>query len=468
MAVTPLQLPMSSNPGRYGADGAARLVNCYPEFRGKEGKVAYPLYASDGLRLFSTLSGGGRCRGMLTVGSSLWVVSGRLLFRVDPGGAATVIGGVPGDGPCYLAQNQAAPIPQIALVTDGLRFMINSAALGAIPDTDLVAPNSVVFLNQRFVYTAATGRFQWSALSDGDSYAPLDFATAEYGPDGLVRAFVRRGELLLIGDRTIEPWYAPQEGEDTFARSGTVIERGCANGATVAMVEETVILVADDLTVRALEGYQARRISNHAVERSIRDTSTRDHMLAWAYAKDGHSFYVLQGDDFSWTFDSSTGEWHQRESYGLNRWRAQFHAEFAGKHIVGDYQSGLLYEIAADAFDENGASMVMKVALPAHAYPHAIELNSLYLDILPGQGLNSSDEHIADPRAMIRVSKDNGKSYGAQRSRSVGRIGEHRTQVKANGFGTSREDGFVIEVSMSAGVARGITGAAADLAVVSR
>lgn len=471
MAIQPLELPSSSNPGRYGADGAVRLVNCYPESRGKAGKIAMPLYASDGLSSFSTLTGGGRARGVLVVGASLWVVSGRLLFRVDLSGTATVIGGIPGDGPCYMAQNQKAPIPQIMIVTEGLRFLVNAGALTSITDTDLVAPNSVVFLNQRFVVTSATGRFQWSSLSEGTTWDPLDFATAEYGPDGLVRAFVRRGELLLIGAKTIEPWYAPEgaaDSADAFARAGTVIERGCANGATVAMVEETVVLVAEDLTVRSLEGYQAKRISNHAVERSIRDTSDRNAMLAWSYSKDGHSFYVLQGDDFTWIYDAATGEWHERESYGLERWQAQYYADFGGMHIVGDYTEGRLGRISETAYDEYGDNLVMSQRIPINAYPNKIELNGFFLDAIPGAGLNSSDEHVSNPKAMIRASKNGGKTFGSERQRPIGRIGEYSAQVRANSFGTSNEDGFVIETSMSAAVIRAVTGAAADVVMVPR
>lgn len=466
--MTPLELPSSSNPGRFGHDGAVRLINCYPESRGKEGKIAMPLYACDGLSLFATLTGGGRCRGALVVGANLWVVSGRLLFRVDLSGGVTVMGGIPGDGPCYMAQNQKAPVPQIMIVTEGQRFIVESNILTGISDTDLVAPNSVVFLNQRFVITSATGRFQWSSLSEGSTWGALDFATAEYGPDGLVRAFVRRGELLLIGSKTIEPWYAPADGDDVFARAGTVIERGCANGATVAMVEETVVLVADDLTVRALEGYQAKRISNHAVERSIRDTADRSAMVAWSYSKDGHSFYVLEGDDFTWVYDAVTGEWHERQSYAIDRWRAQYGVEFGGNVVCGDYSEGKVYTISEDAFDENGSNLVVSLRVPVNAFPAKVEVNSFYLDVIPGAGLNSSDDHVANPQAMIRVSRNGGKTFGSERSRPVGRIGEYSSRVKVNSFGTSDEDGFVIECSMSAAVVRAVTGAAADIVVVPR
>lgn len=464
-----LELPSSSNPGRYGADGYVRLINCYPESRGKEGKIVLPLYASDGLSLFATLTGGGQCRGAIEVNGALWVVSGRLLFKVTSSGIVTTIGAVPGTGPCYMAQNQKSPTPQIVIVSEGIRFIVNDGVLETIDDSDLVAPNSVVFLNQRFVFTALSGRFQWSELSEGNDYEQLEFATAEYGHDGLVRAFVRRGELLLIGTKTIEPWYSPDaEGANAFARTGTVIERGCANGATVAMVEETIVLVADDLTVRALEGYQARKISNNAVERAIRDTSDPTQMVAWSYSKDGHSFYVLQGTDFTWLYDSATGEWHERNSYGLSRWRAQFYAKLGEHHIVGDYEEGKLYEIDEDTFTENGEHLVMSMTIPINAYPNAVELNTLLVDGIPGAGLNSSDEHDANPEMMARVSRNGGKTFGSQRERPVGRIGTYSTQTKFNGFGTSKEDGFVVEVSMSAAVIRAITGAAADVNVVPR
>ena len=71
MPIIPVSLGQRSNPGRDGQDGAARLINCYAEEMGQEGKIPWPVYASDGLVDFVTLA---------ATGSSF---TGRLDFSVN-------------------------------------------------------------------------------------------------------------------------------------------------------------------------------------------------------------------------------------------------------------------------------------------------------------------------------------------------------------------------------------------------
>ena len=461
MPLTQLTLPVRSNSGRYGE--SARLINMMPEQRGAEGKIPFPLYTVDGLASFATLTGGGKFRGGISLGDVGYCVSGRQVFKVDSAGASTTLGGFAGDDPVYFARNQKSPDPQTILVSQGKRAIIENDILSDVDDPDLAPPNSVVFLNQYFVHTIANGRFQWSSLSEGTEYDATDFASAEYAADGLRRGLVRSGELLLFGSETIEPWYTPSSGSEAFARSGSVIEHGCLNGATVAKLETVPVFVADDETVRALEGYTARRISTHAVERSIRDTAAQANMTAFAYTAAGHPLYNLIGDDFTWVYDAATGQWHERQSYGLSRWRANGYMKIGSKHIVGDYENGKLYEVSPTAYDEAGADMVCEVQIPVHAYPKRIGLNEVRLDVVPGQGTNVTDEHVADPQIIVKTSKNGGRTWGNERQYSMGRIGEYGRQVRINRLGQSNEDGFVISAAMSPGVKRGLTAADFDV-----
>lgn len=461
MPLVPLELPLQSEPGRYGADGAARLINCYPEEAGRGGKIPFPIYASDGLTKKLTLASGGSMRGMIPVGNALYASANRQISKIDTNFSGASIGGFTGSGKTYFARNQKSPTPQIGAVSDGVRAIIENDDISAITDTDLQAPNSIEFLNQRWVTTTANGRFQWSALSEGSSWGALDFATAEYSADGLNRALRRRGELLLFGTETIEPFYNTDVGDAVFVKSGSTIERGCVNGATVAVLEETPCFAADDLTVRLLEGYSTRRISTHAVERSIRDTANRSNMRAFAYHKDGHSSYVLSGDDFTWQFDARTGTWHERKSYGLNRWRAQEYAPFNNIHVVGDYSSGEVYQIDEDAYDEDGDPLVMTVQIPVHAFPRKIQLNELRVDMIPGVG-----SYTSNPKLMVDVSKDGGFTFGNIREIPIGKKGERSAESRGYRFGISNEDGFVIRLSISAAVIRAITGVSADFDVL--
>ena len=53
MPLIPISYPKSSNPGRHGADGTAKLVNAYLEQSGEEGKTPLTLFGTDGLKVFA-------------------------------------------------------------------------------------------------------------------------------------------------------------------------------------------------------------------------------------------------------------------------------------------------------------------------------------------------------------------------------------------------------------------------------
>lgn len=458
----PIDLPQQSNPGRHGADGNTRIINAHPETRGNEGKSAFGLYASDGLKLFATLSGGGETRGMIVSGANLYVVSGRRVFKVNEGGGETDLGAFTSDGRVYMAVNLKTT-PQIILVGSGVRGLIENDVLIGLVDTDLLPSNSVTFLNQRFIHTmsSGTGQFQWSALSEGTSYGANDIATAEYAPDGLLRGVTRQSEFLAIGESTIEPWYNPATGSAVFAKSGSVISTGCLAGASVAQIDDIIFFVADDKTVRQLEGYTAGVISNHAVERSIEETSNPDAIEAFTYQKGGHFYYVVSGDDFTWQYDLKTKAWVERQSYGLSRWRACCAVSFAGKTIVGDYNANKLYEIDKDTFDENGDALVMEVWIPVHAFPNKLRLDQLRIDMIPGVGT-----YTTDPLVTVKLSKNGGKTFGNERNVGLGKLGEYFKEARLNGLGASREDGFIVSVSASAAVIKALVGVSAEFQIL--
>lgn len=468
---TPLELPSQSNPGRFGADGQVRLINCYAENAGKEGKIPLPLYACDGLASFATLSGGGTCRGMLATPSKLFVVSGRLMFAVGRGGDVSVLGGIPGSGPVYMARNRASPF-EVAVAADGLPFIItNSDTLTAISDTDLQPPSNLDFLDGYILYGVNNGRFYWSAIDDADSIDALAFAEAEGSPDGLKRLYVHNRTIWLLGDDSTELWESTGDVNSPFQRSpGAFFETGCIAPASVVTLGSGVAWVSNDgHVILANIGGGFQRISTHAVEHDIDALSEGDKAAieGFVYKRNGHEFYVLSSSAFTWIYDPGIG-WHERKSYGEERWRASFYAHFADKHIVGDIENGVLYEIDPDTYTEAGTHLVMTAQVPINAWPNCVNLKRLRIDAIPGVGLNSANLHNSDPQLMLSLSKNGGKSFGNEMTRSIGKIGQYTAQTEFSKLGTSNEDGFVCAVSASAAVIRAFTGIAADTEIVRR
>lgn len=463
---TPVSLGTQSNPGRYGSDGSARLYNLFAEHIGDEGKTPWPLYAVAGLREYANLAGavGSGVRAFQDVQESgiLLSVAGQLLYEITAGGGSVVVdtvGGITETGPVTMARNRNVN-PHVAITVSGANYIWQGGSLTVLNDVDLAPANSVAGLDGYFIWGHDNGKMSSSAVDDTTVDA-LDFANAEANPDGLVRVAVRGRDLCAMGKKTIEFWR--NTGEETFPFSRyEVADVGLMATTSVATTEQTLTFVAHDGTVRQLQGYQAVRISNHAVERDIADEPTQSAMDGVAWEAEGHSFYCLSGTNFSWVYDFTTGLWHNRKSYGLKRWKCSSYAKFDGKHIFGHYSMPKLFEASRHFYDEAGDPLVCEVIPPPiNVWPYSMRLNAVRVAHIAGVGLpEPADSQNVDPQLMIETSKDGGVTFGSQRMKSVGKIGQRLTRVRSYRFGKFGEDGIVLKISISAACRRGLTGLA--------
>jgi len=97
-------------------------------------------------------------------------------------------------------------------------------------------------------------------------------------------------------------------------------------------------------------GYNAQRVSTHAVEWQIQQYNVLNDAIGYSYQQDGHSFYVLTFPtaNATWVFDVSTGAWHERAAWDgveFRRHRSNCQANYAGQVLVGDWESGNVYAL---------------------------------------------------------------------------------------------------------------------------
>ena len=477
MTIIPLEIGTQSNYGRYGQDGAARLINCYAEELGKEGKHPYPVYGSAGLEDFATLTDGGAVRAMIDLDDQLYVVAGRAIYRVDSAGAGggEPIGGMPSDGHVTMARNRKSPNAQIAVVCDGIVKIITGAAVTDLGDSDLPPPNSVFSLGGYFVFTLPAGQFHWSAIDDTGIDA-LDFATAEANPDGLVIGKALGQHAVLFGNRSTEFWLLT--GSDaTFERSH-VIQVGCYAAGSVSeipivtpqAVTDSIAFAATDRQgayagVCLVQNLSPQKISTHAVDRAVRDEPDPNSITSCAWSDGGHAFYCISGSTFSWCWDSATGQWHERESYGLQRWKVRSVQQFAGGLIAGDHTANKIYRMSNTVYDEDDDPLIMTVQTPpVHSFPEGLEFLALYADVIPGVGLVSGAAEEIDPHMMVSWS-DDGINFTAPRLLAIGVAGATVKRVHTTRLGQSRrgDAGRTFRFSVSVAVAKGIMGASLDV-----
>jgi hypothetical protein len=449
-----------------------RMVNLFPEVIPNEGKEAGFLNRAPGLRLLNTV-GTGPIRGLWTFNNVGYVVSGNQLFKINNTYTPTLLGTVSGTGPVSMADNGT----QLAIAANGPSFVYNSVTnvFQQVTDPDFPGAVTVSYLDGYFIFNEPNSQKIWvTSLLDGTSIDPLDFASAEGNPDGLVAVIVNNREAWLFGTNSIEVWYDAGTPDFPLARiQGASNEIGCVAPYSVAKLDNSVFWLGQDARGRGIvyrnNGYTGVRASNHSIEWQIQQYGNISDAIAYTYQQDGHSFYVLifPNADKTWVYDVSTQSWHERAGWingNFTRHRSNCQMAFNDKIIVGDFENGNIYAFDLDVYADNG--QIQKWLRSWRPIPSGqnnlkrTAQHSLQLDCETGVGLNgidpnddvewffytsSGDQLVtntgdlllfspptvegADPEVMLRWSDDGGHTWSNEHWSKMGRIGQYGRRV---------------------------------------
>lgn len=449
MTVRPIEFAIASDQALSKAYSRQRLLNLYPETSPTKAASPVLILGRHGLKPWGT-AGSGPIRGSEVMAGVLYVVSGNTLYSVSSAGVATSIGTVAGTGFVLMSNNGrlGSPGNQLVIATgsawvdylDGyfiwgrdatvtgsnLAYLYNatSAAFGAIADADL--------------FLSGDGKFQISALLDGTTYSALDFATAESSPGKLIRGKVDGADLILWCEDIGEPWYNSGAAAFPFARQNqTVIRKGIMGTHTIALLDNTTFWIGKDkdagggaIVYRLAGGLQGQRISTHAVEDALATVTDWSLVRCISYVINGHAFFhIILPDQTSWVYDCATTHWHEQSTFLLGRWQGNSHSYAYGKHIIGSYNSGGLFALDPDYMWDDATTPIEAEMI---SIPHGDDatrktLVSFQLDIEGGLGLATGQG--SDPQAMLQLSFDRGHTWGREKWRGIGAIGNYGLRV---------------------------------------
>jgi len=415
-----------------------RMVNLYPEIL-QEGKEPAFLQRCPGLRLLATI-GTGPIRGLWTFNNVGYVVSGTQLYKINAAYSATLIGGVSGNGPVSMSDNGT----QLFVACNGPSYIYNSVtnAFGAITDPDFPGAVTVGYLDGYFVFNEPNSQRVWvTQLLDGTSIDPLDFASAEGSPDGLVSLIVDHREAWIFGTNSVEVWYNAGAADFPLARiQGAYNEIGCVAPFSVAKMDNSLFWLSADArgygVVYRANGYTGIRISTHAIEWKIQSYDTISDAIAYTYQQNGHPFYVLifPSANVTWVYDAATGSWHERASFENGTWlrhRSNCQMNFNNVIVVGDYKNGNIYAYDTNVYSDNDNVQrwlrSWRALPPGQNNLNRTTHHQLQLDCETGVGLATGQG--SDPQVMLRWSDDGGHTWSNEHWTSIGKIGE--TGVRA-------------------------------------
>lgn len=450
MTAQPVQFAIASDQSVSRAYSRQRLLNLYPETTPLGGQSPVLIIGRHGLKPWAT-AGDGPIRGSEVMAGVLYVVSGTTLYSVTSAGVATSIGTVAGSGFVIMSNNGRLGTPgnQLVIATGaawveylngyfiwgrdatapqpGLAYLYNAttSAFGAIADPDL--------------FLSGEGKFQISTVLNGSAYSATDFATAESSPGKLIRGKVDGADLFLFCEDVTEPWYNSGASPFPFERQNqTVIRKGIMGTHTIALLDNTIMWIGKDkdaggspIVYRLGLGLQGLRISTHAVEDVLATVTDWSLVKCISYIVNGHAFYqIILPAATSWVYDVATNHWHEESTFQLGRWQGNSHSYAYSQHIIGSFNSGDLFTLDPDYIWDGASTPIVAemISVPIGDYVNWKTLASFQINFETGVGTLATGQG-SDPQIMLQLSFDRGHTWGREKWRSIGKVGEFAKRV---------------------------------------
>lgn len=437
-----------------------RCVNLIPEVvEIPDAKSKVILNYTPGLTTFATLPDT-PVRGIFTVPGvteRLFAVGGGKFYEITSAGAVTERGTVANDGKMasFAATNTQM---LIASGATGYTFTFSSNAFTSSP-ANLTSPRFLGMIDGFFLALKDQSATVMFSL-DATTWNALNIVSPNVIGDNLMSLLCDHSEMVLWGTQRATV-YQDTGSASQFdpSPSGRVVEQGCGAAFTPVRMDNSVLWWGQDerggFMAWRSEGYTPRRVSTHAVEFAVQGYTTKSDAISYAYQDRGHSFWVTyfpsanSGRGATWVYDAATGLWHERTflSGGLEyAHRSNCHAYCFGKHLVGDWNSGNIYQLDSSTYTDFGNDIQRIRRKPVYSDEMSnVMFRRLTLDLEPGLG-NTVDPG-SNPQVMLRWSNDGGKTWSNQVQASAGKRGEYRKRVFWNRLGASRRR--VFELSMT-------------------
>jgi hypothetical protein len=461
-----------------------RRLNCFFELRKDGDKQHIVVRGTPGILSLLELPNS-PIRGWRVVNNVLYVVAGLSLYKVLQNLSWTIVGtfDVNSTGTVSISDNNVQ-----LLIVDGFAGYIYTiiagtyaqAALDAAGSfgkiTDANFPNgaaSATFLDGRLVVEKPnTRQFYVSEYYDGTGWTNVQslptFGTKDNTSDLLVAVSAMNGVLTLLGEQSIEFWQSVGTSPMPFGRiSGATRNVGLAARYSIAYIDDIQLFLGQNLyggysEVNLLQGFNLTRVSTDDVEHMIGNLPGhvwRD-AVAFGYMLDGHKMYQITfpAAQKSLLYDISSDLWSELQSgVGLTgRHVAQLGITFNSYNYVSDSTTGNIYKIDDEITTDNGA-LIKRQLTTRHINMdgNRFGIDELYLDMETGG--NAAYGQIgggvqygqgSDPKIMLQISKDGGRTFGYERWKSIGKVGQYKSpRVKWDRLGASQD--FVFQFTMT-------------------
>ena len=205
-------------------------------------------------------------------------------------------------------------------------------------------------------------------------------------------------------------------------------------------------------------GYTPIPVNDDEWHTLINGYATVSDATAFSYLLGGHPMYQINfpSEGKSWLFDGKTQVFTELKSHDITRHRAEIYSHFLNKNYVSDYTNGKVYKLDPDVYTDNGEPILRQLR-SKHVFSknHVnMIIDRFQLLMATGSGLVSGQG--SNPQAMLRYSKDLGRTWSTELWKDIGKIGKYIPRVIWRSLGRARD--WVFELSISDPIKVVITG----------
>lgn len=446
-----------------------RRLNCFYEIKPDGDKNNLIIRGTPGLTAWIELPSA-PIRGWHVVSNILYVVAGIVLYSVQTNGTVAALGSldVASTGNVDMSDNAVQ-----LLITDSLAGYIYTIVTGSYAQAALNAAgsfgkitdanfpngtNSITFLDGRLIAAKPnTRQFYVSESYDGTAWTNVfslpTFGTKDNASDLLVAVSSLNGVLILFGQQTIEFWQNVGTSPLPFGRvAGATRNMGIAAQYSLTYIDDVQLFVGQSLYGGSVEvtmqrGFDLQRVSTDDIDNLIRDFTVWQDAIGFGYVLDGHKMYQLTFPtaERSFLYDITTNFWSELQS-GISlqaRHKANFGISFNTFIYVSDTTTGTIYQLDQHAYTDNGDVIKRQIASRHIAQGgNRFAIDEVYLDMETGMGLQYGQG--SDPQIVLQISKDGGRTFGTERWRSMGKVGQYKSpRVMWNRLGASQDFVFL-------------------------
>lgn len=471
-----MQVPLigAGVKGKSAVVNAQRRLNCYLEPQYDQDKSQIAVYGSPGtVKVFD--QGALVYRGGVTVGDLLYLAQGNIFEEVNNGFAATDRNAASrlttNNGRISMSTNEAT----VVLVdgTNGYNYDTGTNAFAQIGSAMFANPKTTTWQDGFYLASfdeTGTNKKRCQISADGITWNALDFRGIDTIPGALIRTFSFNGEVHQFGDKGLEFWAFT--GDPTFPFQpirGASIRVGLAARWSVSEGAQALRFLGrsggkGEVEAFELVGHQARSISTPDMVNIWNKYATKGDATAYTVNVDQHEFYRLSfpAAGKTWEYDAYASGllgvpvWEELQSNN-GRHLGDLGFTLVDKSYVSDYAAGILYRVDKDTYTDNGMAIAFELDT-RHFFKDydRVTVDEIIADFETGVGIAVGQG--SDPVVMLQISRDGGRTWGAEMQLRLGKTGEFLSRVSQLGCGTARD--FVFKLRVTDPVKRVLTGLA--------